>query len=265
MYGILRGLRSRLPHPLNCRTIPPVPFRVHVADSMLPNTDWRSVASYAQAGESGLEAMGEALERTGKSWSDIGSALDLGCGYGRVLRYLCGVLRPESITACDLDARAVAFCSAELGVKPLVSQTDLSRVPFETYDFVWSGSLLTHLPPKSGDRFVALLSRILNPGGVALVSFHGDHSLERLADLYGGDHADEAESIRQEVRSTGTAYRPYGGRFSSYEEADYGMAWHQPSFLRRRCEELNGDAVKWVGHLPRGWDDHHDLAVLQKS
>lgn len=265
MHALWRGIRSRLPHPLNCRSMPPVPFRIHVADSMLPATDWKSVASYAQAGESGLEAMNEALELTGKSWDEIKSALDLGCGYGRVLRYLCGELEPSSITACDLDSRAVAFCAAELGVKPLVSKPDLTQVPFDSYDFVWSGSLLTHLPPEAGDRFIGMLPDLLKPKGVAIVSFHGDHSLRLLGNFYNAEHSDEAESIRRQVATEGFAYRPYIDRYSTYGEADYGMAWHRPAFLRQRCEHLLGDRVVWAGHLPRGWDDHHDLAVFQKT
>ena len=265
MDAILRGLRSRLPHPWNSRSVPPVPYRVHVADSMLASTDWRSVASYAQAGESGVEGIREALALAGKDWSEIDVALDLGCGYGRVLRYLCGILEPGRITACDLDPRAVAFCAAELGARPLLSRPDLRQVPFETYDLIWSGSLLTHLPPTGADRFIGLLPDLLRPEGVAIVSFHGTHSLGRLGDSYGGDHAQEADAIRSEVEHHGTAYRPYPGKFASYDDSGYGMAWHLPSFLERRNRELNGDRLRWIGFISGGWDDHHDLAVLRRA
>ena len=266
MRRFLKGLCSRLPHPLNSRRISRIPGRVHWADSMLPADDDASVASYIQAGQSGLAAIARGLEASGKQISQVSSALDLGCGYGRVLRYLCDQVDPQRISSCDLDARAVAFCSAELGTRALLSRPDFRDVPFESYDLIWSGSLLTHLPEAASETLLSLLPSLLNPGGVAVISFHGAHSLSSLGDLYGGDHASEARAIRDEVGSRGSAYRAYSGRFVGYSgEADYGMAWHRWEFLKQRCEHLSAKVVRATLHIPRGWDDHHDLAVFQRS
>ena len=263
---LLRGARARLPHPWNGRFVFGIPHRIHVADSMLPSTAPEAVGSYVQAGRSGMDAVRRGLEACGRSPAELGAVLDLGCGFGRVLRYMCREVEPERITACDLDRRAVAFCAAELGVKPLVSEPDLRRVAFETYDLVWSGSLLTHLPESASDAFLSLLPRILRPGGVAVVSFHGEHSLGALGNLYGGDHADEAEEIRREVETCGFSYRAYGEASVGYERtSDYGMAWHRWDYLQRRCVELCADSLEAVTHFPRGWDDHHDVAVLRRS
>ena len=264
MHPWLRGLRSRLPHPWNGRFVAGIPHRVHVADSMLPNTESTAVGSYVQAGQSGMDAMRRALEICDRDLTEMTSVLDLGCGFGRVLRFLCSHVESWKITACDLDARAVAFCAAELGAHPLVSKPDLGAVPFGTYDLVWSGSLLTHLPESASDAFIALLPKLLKPSGVAVISFHGEHSLGSLENLYSGDHADEARAIREEVGSRGVSYRAYGERSVGYDdEGDYGMAWHRWEYLEKRNLALNGDAVSAVGHLPRGWDDHHDVAIFQ--
>lgn len=263
--ALWRGARSRLPHPWNGRFVFGVPNRIHIADSMLPSTAPEAVDSYVQAGRSGIAAVRRGLEACGRELGSVESVLDLGCGYGRVLRFMCREVEPEKVTACDLDARAVAFCAEELGVRPLLSRPDLKTVPFGTYDLVWSGSLLTHLPERASDGFLSLLPRILEPGGVAVISFHGEHSLDSLGLLYGGDHAEEAQSIRREVGELGFAYRSYDGRFVGYDsESDYGMAWHRWEYLQRRCRELCGDSLDAVTHFPRGWDDHHDVAVFQR-
>lgn len=265
MHPLLRRLRARLPYPLSTRAVDGIPHRVHVADSMLPTVDRAGVSSYTQAGRSGLDAIRAGLAMAGKTLGDVATAMDLGCGYGRVLRFLRDHIEPSAITACDLDPRAVAFCAAELGVKPLVSSPDLSRVAFGTYDLVWSGSLLTHLPETACDALLARLPEVLRPDGVAVISFHGEHSLGSLEQLYGGDHAVDAQAIREEVASRGMAYRAYAGRSVGYrQEADYGMAWHRADFLARRAHELGGGDLKLIGHLPRGWDDHHDLAILHR-
>lgn len=265
MNALMRGVKSRLPHPWNGRFVFGIPHRIHVSDSMLPSTEPAAVGSYVQAGRSAMEAVRRGLEACGRTPAELGSVLDLGCGYGRVLRFMCREVEPDRITACDLDARAVAFCAAELGVRPLVSRPDLTEVAFESYDLVWSGSLLTHLPERSSDAFLSLLPRILNPGGVAVVSFHGEHSLQALDRLYSGDHAAEAAEIRHEVEDRGFSYRPYGGPSVGYaRDADYGMAWHRWDYLERRCALLCDDRLQALAHFPRGWDDHHDVAILRR-
>ncbi|MSU46541.1 MAG: class I SAM-dependent methyltransferase [Lacunisphaera sp.] len=81
--------------------------------------------------------------------------LDLPCGHGRVLRWLRAHYGYATITACDLDCDGVDFCAKQFGARPVYSELDLHRLPFQAqFDLIWVGSLATHLRQ---DRWLAAL------------------------------------------------------------------------------------------------------------
>jgi SAM-dependent methyltransferase len=91
--------------------------------------------------------------------------LDVGCGTGTMIQHLSRYGRAEGV---DADADAVRFCR-ERGVER-VRQIDGLRLPFEegTFQLVTALDVLEHL-----DDDLAMLRemrRVLEPGGVALVS-----------------------------------------------------------------------------------------------
>src|SRR4051795_13599324 len=59
----------------------------------------------------------------GRAQADI-SVLEFACGYGRNIRHLVRRFPARNITACDIDANAVAFVSDRFGVTGRVSVAD---------------------------------------------------------------------------------------------------------------------------------------------
>jgi len=116
--------------------------------------------------------------------------LDVGCGIGNLaiglLDYLDG-----GYDGLDVHSEAVRWCqSAITRRKPsfrfhhadVVSwaynpkgsiQPSVYRFPFQdsTFDFVFLGSVFTHLLPDAVARYVCEISRILAPGGVSVASY----------------------------------------------------------------------------------------------
>lgn len=104
-------------------------------------------AQYVDGGQCALRHIAESLTAAGRTFGDIRSCLDLPSGYGRVLRHLVGAIAPSRITACDADRQAVRFCAREFGVEPFFCDRDPRKLRFtESYDLIFVGSLLTHLP-----------------------------------------------------------------------------------------------------------------------
>ncbi|WP_428951372.1 class I SAM-dependent methyltransferase [Streptomyces sp. cg35] len=125
-------------------------------------------------------------------------ALDLGCGPGRNAVYLAA--RGYDVDAVDQSATAVTWGrerAAASGVDVRFHQGDLFDVPLphSTYDLVYDSGCLHHLPPHRRVSYLALLDRVLAPGGHfgltcfaagAMGSEVPDEELYRTGDLGGG-------------------------------------------------------------------------------
>jgi len=110
-------------------------------------------------------AVGEFLRRervrvAGWRW------LDLGCGKGRWLRYFSRL----GVQACGIDVsgEAVDHCR---GLGFAAEQGGIEDLPYGpgAFDATSSVTVLMHLPPSQRERAIAELSRVLVPGGLALL------------------------------------------------------------------------------------------------
>lgn len=232
---------------------------------MLYDDSEERIANYVQAAQSAMENLEAALATVDRTFEDVRSCLDFGCGYGRVLRLLQQKISPRRITACDVDAAGVRFCAAEFGVKPLVSSWKIREIQLGDYDLVWSGSVLTHLDGDDGDALLKLLAKSLVPGGVLVFSIHGQYCRDGLAHLYGGLYAGEAEAIRGEVAEQGYSFRVYEGDIFGQFPSKYGMTWHDAGQLEERAATLSAGRLRRVYWQPQGWDHHHDVMAFVKT
>lgn len=99
-----------------------------------------------------------------------GDVLELGCGPGGFTRELAR--RARSVTALDSSPKMLARNEREVD-RPNIRyiQADVFEwVPDATYDVVFFGFLLSHVPPRLFESFWRLVRTCLRPGGrVALV------------------------------------------------------------------------------------------------
>ena len=135
-----------------------------------PRTRWSHpdrLEQYFLVGIEGLRLIpGRARDR--RQTPDPKTILDLPCGYGRVLRLLRAAFPDAAITASDLDRGGVRFCEQTFGVEGAFSQRQLDDLSLgHTYELVWCGSLLTHLPEEDARAALRALVRHLAPGGAA--------------------------------------------------------------------------------------------------
>ncbi|RME78454.1 MAG: class I SAM-dependent methyltransferase [Chloroflexi bacterium] len=117
--------------------------------------------------------------------------LEIGCGCGRIALPLTGYLQPPGgYTGMDVVARAVAWCQQHISPRfphfrfihmDLFNQRYnpagqlLSReyvFPFEAsrFDFIFLTSVFTHMLPDDVNHYMEEISRLLKPGGRALIT-----------------------------------------------------------------------------------------------
>jgi SAM-dependent methyltransferase len=235
------------------RTVVGVPGRVHVDDDMLALWHPEHFAHYARVGESAVRNIEETLESCGLRFSDVRSCLELPSGYGRVTRHLVGRMEAARITACDVIPQAVRFCVQEFGVRGVVSRWSLRELMLpDTYDLIFVGSLMSHLPLPECRVLLRLLTRVLRPEGILIFTTQGESCLAQLG-AYGPEFAAAERRYREAVSEEGACFAPYKGN------TGYGIAILSRRYVEAQVRECFGDQLSLERMQERGWDAHQDV------
>jgi SAM-dependent methyltransferase len=185
--------------------MPPARLRVLVDGHGLPD-------GFVEDGTEAARMIRETLASAGVDLADLGAILDFGCGCGRVARHWVDVRGPE-IHGCDYNAELAGWCEENLpfvrarvnGAKPPSPYDD------DSFDLVYAISILTHLTEPVADAWMADFERILRPGGLLLVTTHGDGFTERLTPAE-RERYERGEPVVQRAGVEGTntcaAYHP---------------------------------------------------------
>lgn len=260
----LRNLQTRLGRTLGTRlfshSYPGIPGRVHVHETMMLGDDPDGLAHYIRVGGNAMENIEAGLAAAGSGWRDIRSCLDMGCGFGRVLRHIARRIPPHAVTACDLEEEAVRFCAEELGARPLLSTDDLRDLHLPgTYDLIWVGSLFSHLPYADAMVLFDKLGNALTPGGVMCFTTQGASCLDHIA-FYGPMFAPLEADYRAQVAGRGWHYAPY---YPSMPR--YGIMVYRRDALEDALAALFGPRLRLVRFAGRGWDNHQDSWAYQRA
>jgi SAM-dependent methyltransferase len=158
-----------------------------------------------------------------------GRALDLGCGPGRNALLLAS--HGFDVDAVDLSPVAVAWAAErarEAGAEIRFLCGDAFALPAADlpgpYDLVVDSGCFHHLPPHRRISYLALLDRVLAPGGhLALTSFAAGH--EGM-----GSELSDADLYRERGLQGGLAYTPESLRwvFSDLAEIELRRMREEP-------------------------------------
>lgn len=132
-----------------------------------------------------VERMVPILAKTPYALRTSGTALDIGCGVGRVTQALAGTF--ANAIGIDISRPMVEgarrFNIHGERVRYLVGPGDsLAGIPDQSIDFVWSFIALQHTPQVYQLRYLAEIGRVLTPGGLAhfQIPTRGHHWKVRL-------------------------------------------------------------------------------------
>jgi SAM-dependent methyltransferase len=211
---------------------------------------------YFSCGESALRILQEAIELSGRETPT--RILDFGAGAGRVTRWLKAAFPIASISCCDVREGDVAFLQELYGVEAWTVGTDLDalEIPHQ-YDLIWVGSVITHLSETKTRKLISRLFSACDPGGLLVLSFHGDNAVERQEGTefkYIDD--DGWKDIKRGYSATGYGYADYKG------QDGYGISVCTPAWMRDLVNALPGSRLVLL--KPRAWDSHHDVVAIQQ-
>jgi SAM-dependent methyltransferase len=238
--------------PEGKRWLNQVSLKVHSDDQMYVAS---AAQQYLTVGLSALRCVNKALKisRT----SAVRTILDLPCGHGRVLRFLKAAFPEARVVACDIDAMAVSFCKRAFSVEAILSnETFTLSLPMK-FDLIWCGSLATHIDEARARDLLRFFYANLAPGGLCLVTTHGQTSAQWLrtgdpqASAYRGLSVSGQQTVLRDFAESGYGYADYES------QVGYGIS----IVSRSRMKEIACSAGAWTESffLERGWADHHDV------
>jgi SAM-dependent methyltransferase len=209
-------------------------------------------AHYYKVGLSAIRCIDSALAQA--KLTTLRTILDLPCGSGRVLRFLTQRFPEAEITACEIQRAPVQFCVRTFGARPAYSSVKLDEVELEKkFDLIWCGSLATHLNERDIIALFRLFIRHLEPGGLVVLTTHGDFAAQR-ASLRQFDYSipeDQIERIGRDYPQTGYGFVDYAG------ERNWGVSLTSPEWIRALVRKLGG--LREVYFKESGWDNHQDV------
>jgi ubiquinone/menaquinone biosynthesis C-methylase UbiE len=124
------------------------------------------------------------LDRFAKSVRNLGSVCDMGCGPGHVARYL----HEHGVKVCGVDISTEMVKRARRltpGVEFRQGDMMALDVPDETCAGVVAFYSIIHIPRTDVVRALRELRRVLQPGGLLLLSFHIGNDTIHLDDWWG--------------------------------------------------------------------------------
>jgi SAM-dependent methyltransferase len=243
------------------RHLPGLPGRIHFNDFMLTNASPEGVARYRASAMNVIANIEDTLAVTGRSFRDVGSWLDFGCGYGRVVRFLIQEIGDQAqVYVADVNDEAVAFCANEFGVIPISSRDALKDFDAGSFDFVYAISVITHLSVENARAFLRLMHTTLNPGGIAMFTTHGAWSL-RHAGTYGRTYERMTADLERRIERDGIAFVPY----HHYRGETCGMTWQSADWIRKSMHELHGDSMRLLLFKPSGLYGHQDVFAYERQ
>jgi SAM-dependent methyltransferase len=256
VYQVGRKARFALGSCMGARYVAGLDSRAHYNDFMLASTSADHLRSYQRGAVEFVGILDQSLREAGRDWRSVKSCLEIGCGYGRIVRELRHKVPPQAISVCDVIDEGARFTAAEFGVRRVPVIEVMGRDYDETFDLIYLLSVYTHLPRRIIEENLAKTSKLLKPNGVLVFSVHGKQSAE-MAEIYEQYWLDKAK-LNAELDRTGFFYERY-----PYYYSEYGLTWIVADEVRTLVAST-APGLDFVAHHPLAVDAHQDVFVYRR-
>lgn len=216
--------------------LPPALLRYRVSESL-------SAERFLRVGEASARHIDEQLRAMGSSLADVERVLDFGCGCGRTLRWLMKAYPETRFFGVDVDADAIAWCARNFHNGEFATNRPEPPLPFGSgaFDVVYCLSVFTHLDEPMQDMWLAEIKRTLKPGGILMLSVHGEQAAAILDEQAAGM-----------LKVSGFLHRR-SRKLSGIVPGWYNTSWHSKNYIVARLGALFSDVRYTV--VPGGSQD----------
>lgn len=211
------------------------------------STTSRNLRWFLESGEHTARAIKDSLASIGRPLESFRRVLDFGCGCGRVLRQWVDVKGPQFLGS-DYNPLSVAWVAENLPHATVRMNALRPPLQFDgaSVDFVYAISVFTHWPAEMQQPWLNELHRVLEPGGVLLLTLDGDN----YSRLRGSEKVafDKGELVVND-----------GG----YAGTNLCAAYHPAAWVREHFAD--GTRFRELSHIPGGGlGANQDLWLLER-
>ncbi len=134
----------------------------------------------------------EAFRLLGKPIQPKHSLLDFGVGWGRVTRFFLRDVPQENLFGIDVMPEFVDICKTSFQSNNFIATKPFppTPIPSKRFDFVIGYSVFSHLSEHACLQWMIEFSRILVPGGIAILTTRGRSFLDVCESLKGRNNLD---------------------------------------------------------------------------
>jgi SAM-dependent methyltransferase len=138
--------------------------------------------AYLRSGELPATTIRDVVAAHGLRLGPGHRVLELGCGYGRVLRWFGDLADEGEVWGVDLDAGRIAWCRANLPPSLRVAAcTTAPHLPFPdgSFDLLYACSVVPHIS-ELADAWLLELRRVLAPGALAYLTVYDESTVDAI-------------------------------------------------------------------------------------
>lgn len=148
-------------------------FTLPPANLMRLSVSWADNDRFLERGASSFAKVREAFELAGAPMR--GKILEWGCGCGRIIRH--ALAHGLDAYGCDINEEAISWCKQNILPDRFENCTVSPALPYpdQSFDFIYAGSVITHLSIDLQIYWIEELRRILKPSGHILLTFAGTY------------------------------------------------------------------------------------------
>lgn len=194
---------------------------------------------------------------TGKDFASLRSILDWGTGCGRVARHFSTV-KNVKFNGGDIDGDNIDWCSTNLKFGSFTKLPLFPPTPYANneFDLVYGISVFTHLKENAQDAWLQELQRITKPGGVVMVTCHGQTTL-----TYAGLNQEHMDYLLPLIEERGIYVTAVNDQINEFidDKEYYVNVNHSKKYIREHW----GKYFQILDIIP-GFIFTHDMIVMRK-
>lgn len=148
-------------------------FPLPPPDLMRLSVSWADDERFIARGISSFNKVISAFELAGQNPKKTQKLLEWGCGCGRMTRH--AIEQGYDVYGVDINSEAITWNQNNLSEDRFSLCSLTPPLPFDDnhFDFVYAGSVITHISIENQFSWMRELSRVIKPGGMLLLTFMG--------------------------------------------------------------------------------------------
>lgn len=216
--------------------------------------------NYAISRGATVRNMIELLAGAGVDYRAFRSILDFGCGCGRVLAGWEHFIGEHSkLFGFDINPSLIEFCQKNIPFARTAVSGYFPPLPLgdASVDFAYAGSVWTHLSLPAAMQWAGEFARVIAPGGIAMMSYHGSYFAPVVAN--------NSKAGSRQLEENGFYVHLHGSAEDTFAGSNNYATFMTSAFMRQLFAGFDVLRIyPGISEGPNPFASYQDIAVLRR-